>query len=252
MSFDLTIIAIVFTLILLLVFFSAVVLYLAFRVKETFRKETRRGANIAKTAFLIGTLFLAGGIMYFSATTIANMQQPNQTTTNTPSPTVTFSPTETPSTSGYTPQPTIAPSISASPTPASSLQPNPTPTLAPTSPTPTPNTAPVSFSVFFNPSPATKTTPETMTLSIINPSTNTLQNAAIQTRTLFSFFTTTDSRVNTNAGTINLGSLPPGTTAFTIQLQATSVGQVDDSLSLVYQGLQNQITQQISIRITGK
>jgi len=85
MPIDIAIIGIIFALILLIVFFSAVVLYLSFRIKETFRKETRRGATIAKTAFLIGILFLAGGIFYFFANTLTNINE--QVPTPSPSPT---------------------------------------------------------------------------------------------------------------------------------------------------------------------
>jgi hypothetical protein len=66
----------VFALILVIIFFSAVALYLAFRIKETFRKETRKGVTIAKTGFLIGILFLAGGIFYFFASTLGNITGP--------------------------------------------------------------------------------------------------------------------------------------------------------------------------------
>lgn len=67
MSIDVSIIGIVFALILFIIIFSAVILYLAFRIKETFREEKRRGARVAKIAFLIGILFLAGGSFYFFA-----------------------------------------------------------------------------------------------------------------------------------------------------------------------------------------
>jgi hypothetical protein len=76
MDVDLTAIGIVFALILVIIFFSAVVLYLAFRIKETFRKETRKGVTIVKIGFLIGTLFLAGGVFYFFANTVGNITQP--------------------------------------------------------------------------------------------------------------------------------------------------------------------------------
>src|SRR4030042_4005930 len=73
MSLDLAVIGIVFALILLIIFFSAIVLYLAFRIKETFRKETRKGFTIVKIGFLIGILFLAGGMFYFFASTLGNI-----------------------------------------------------------------------------------------------------------------------------------------------------------------------------------
>ncbi len=96
MNLDLTVIGVVFALILLIIFFSAVVLYLSFRIKETFRKETRRGATVAKVAFLIGILFLAGGLFYFFANTFTNITEPSPTATPTPSANPTPTPVNTP------------------------------------------------------------------------------------------------------------------------------------------------------------
>jgi outer membrane biosynthesis protein TonB len=198
-----------------------------------------------KTAFLIGTLFLAGGIMYFSASTLSNLQQNQPTPTATVAPSIT--PTPQPSTTA-TPQPGTTTTPTPNPTQQTSHTPTPNPTQQ-TSPTPT---LPVvaSFSVFFTPSPAEKTSPVNMTISIVNPSSHTLQNAVIQGSSLFNYFTSTDSRVY--GGTISLGQLQPGTSVFNLQLQPTKIGQVDDTLTLTYQNIQSPITQQISIRITGK
>ncbi len=46
---------------------SAITLYLAFRIKETFREEKGLKIQVAKTFFLVGMLFLAGGMFYFFA-----------------------------------------------------------------------------------------------------------------------------------------------------------------------------------------
>ncbi len=70
MSIDVSILGILFALILFIIFFAAIVLYLAFRIKETFREEKRRGILVVKIAFLIGILFLAGGSFYFFARTL--------------------------------------------------------------------------------------------------------------------------------------------------------------------------------------
>jgi len=96
-ALDLAVIGVVFAIILLIIFFSAVVLYLSFRIKETFRKETRKGATVAKVAFLIGILFLAGGLFYFFANTFTNIADPSPTATPTPTPTNMPTPTPTPS-----------------------------------------------------------------------------------------------------------------------------------------------------------
>lgn len=49
---------------------SAVTLYLAFRVKETFREDTGFKGQITKIGFILGILFLAGGVFYFGAAAI--------------------------------------------------------------------------------------------------------------------------------------------------------------------------------------
>lgn len=67
MTTDLSIIGIVFAIILFIIFFAAVILYLSFRIKETFREEKKRGMLVVKIGFLIGILFLAGGSFYFFA-----------------------------------------------------------------------------------------------------------------------------------------------------------------------------------------
>lgn len=71
MSLDAALLGMVFAIILFIIFFSAIVLYLAYRIKETFRHETRRGIVVTKIVFLVGILFLAGGSFYFLANTFA-------------------------------------------------------------------------------------------------------------------------------------------------------------------------------------
>ena len=76
MSIDLSIIGIVFAIILFIIFFAAIVLYISFRIKETFREEKKRGMLVVKVAFLIGILFLAGGSFYFFAQIIEHPSEP--------------------------------------------------------------------------------------------------------------------------------------------------------------------------------
>ena len=57
MSIDVSILGILFALILFIIVFAAIVLYLAFRIKETFREEKKRGILVVKITFLIGLLF---------------------------------------------------------------------------------------------------------------------------------------------------------------------------------------------------
>ncbi|MCD6504586.1 hypothetical protein J7K52_04330 [Candidatus Bathyarchaeota archaeon] len=74
---SLSILGIVFALVLFLIAFSAIILYIAFRVKEALREEEKRGVTVVKVAFLIGTLFLAGGGLYFFGRVIT--QTPSET-----------------------------------------------------------------------------------------------------------------------------------------------------------------------------
>jgi hypothetical protein len=239
MSLDLTIIAIVFTIILLLVFFSAVVLYLSFRIKETFKK-TNRTAKIIQTVFLLGILFLAGAILYYSAATLTNQNQPTPTPTTNPTNNLTNTPN---------------PTATNQPSPTSTNNPNqPTPTYT-VPPTAAPTTPPgqlVTFSAFY-PSSTTLDSQLTLTFTTINPTTFTYKNAVIQTNTLLQTFTVISSIKPINANIINIGDLPPGTTTITIILQAPNhPGTYTDNSTLIYQGIQNPPTQQISILVRGR
>jgi hypothetical protein len=240
MSNDFSIIAIVFTIILILVFFSAVILYLSFRIRETFRKETNRGAKIALTAFLIGIFFLAGAVLYYSATTLTSPEPTNQPT---PTATPTNQPTPTPT------NPNSSPSSSPIPTPTNhGNQPTPTPT---TTPTLNPNQT-ATFTAFYL-SSTTLDSQITLTFTVINPSDINYKNAVIQTNSLFQSFTVISSTDTINANIIDVGDLPSGTTTVTLQLKAPNhPGTFTDTATLIYQGIQNQITQQITITVRGR
>ncbi|MDP2968609.1 MAG: hypothetical protein Q8P64_05305 [Deltaproteobacteria bacterium] len=84
MNLDASLVGVVFSLILFIIFFSAIILYLAFRIKETFREEKKRSSTVIKMVFLIGILFLAGGSFYFFANILQNMAGPTPTPGPTP------------------------------------------------------------------------------------------------------------------------------------------------------------------------
>ena len=88
---SLSILGIVFALVLFLIAVSAMILYVAFRIKEALREEGKRGMTVVKVAFLIGTLFLAGGGLYFFGRALT--QVPLSTVTPPSSPTITQPPT---------------------------------------------------------------------------------------------------------------------------------------------------------------
>jgi hypothetical protein len=214
MTLDLAIIGIVFALILLIIFFSAVVLYLSFRIKETFKKETRRGATIAKVGFLIGILFLAGGIFYFFANTLSGITGP----TITPVPTI-------------TPAPTATPASSSTPTPPSS-----------------------SLTLAISYPPSAKMSAEiTISFTIVNPTGTTVHGATIQANVLFTSFSVQPSSTHQVIGNVvNVGEVPPGTTIVSMDLIAPSrAGIVTDTVSLLCEEILTPITQEIEITIKG-
>jgi hypothetical protein len=235
MPFDLAIIGIVIALILLIIFFSAVVLYLAFRIKETFRKETSRGATIAKIGFLIGILFLAGGMFYFFANTLSNITGP----TSTPSP------NPTPPMSSPSPVPTPSPMPTPTPTPTPGPAPMPSPTPTP-SPSPT-----LSMSISYPPS-ARMNTIITVSFTIINPTVSTAHGATIQADVLFAKFKIQSSTHEVVGNVVNIGDVPPGTTIVSLQLLAPNrAGIVTDTVSLLFQEMTTPIIQEITISVRG-
>ncbi len=256
MSIDLTIIAIVFALVLFLVFFSAVVLYLSFRIKETFRKETRRGATVVKIAFLIGILFMAGGIFYFFANSFVAVNQVNPSPSPTPVPTLSpttpsggsqspsTSPTQTPTATPVTAQPsnpTSSPSFTPSPTPSLSLSSSPTPS----------STSKVTFSAAYPPT-AKMSSAVTITFTIINPTGSTVQGATIQTNVLFQEFAVQSCNYPIVGNVINVGNLASGSTIVSLQLITSAhPTNLAETVSLMYSGETNPSTQQISIGVRG-
>lgn len=212
MALDLAVIGIVFAIILLIIFFSAIVLYLSFRIKETFRKETRRGATIAKVAFLIGILFLAGGLFYFFANTFTNITEPSTTPTPTPTP-------------------------SSIPT---------------TTPTPTPSqTSQLSLSVSA-PSQATMNSELSVSFTISNPTAITFNGAYIETGGLFSDFILQSSTHQTTGSVINIGDVASGVTIVNVELTSPNkAGTYPYTISLNFQDMTNPVTKSVTIWVRG-
>jgi hypothetical protein len=220
MALDIAIIGVVFALILLVIFFSAVVLYLAFRIKETFRKETRRGATIAKIGFLIGILFLAGGIFYFFANTLTNIAEPT-------------------------------PTISPSPSPTASPSPSPTDTPSPTA-TPTPTPTPVLILGVSAPSQIRMNTPISVSFTISNPTGSTAHGAYITTEGLFADFAVQSSAYEINGNVINIGDVPSGTTIVSIDLVSPDkAGAFTYTIALNFQEMTAPVTKGITILVRG-
>ncbi len=196
---DLSIIGIVFAIILFIIFFAAIILYLAFRIKETFREERKRGILAVKIGFLIGILFLAGGSFYFFAQI-------------------------------------LSPSNSSIPTPSNGDG----------------STKPVlSLSISY-PTTTRMSTQITVTFTITNPTNVTANDAIIQTNSLFEHFTLVSSTHERSGNTIKIGILNPGTAVSSIELITPSrPTDFSDTIGLTFTEMTEQITQTISISVSG-
>jgi hypothetical protein len=209
MSLDLSVIGIVFAIILFIIFFAAVVLYLAFRIKETFREEKKRGILAVKVAFLIGILFLAGGSFYF----FAQILTPQSSLPDTTPPDSSLPDTPLPP-SNETGKPELIMSISY-------------------------------------PSRTRMNTVITMTFTITNPTEYTAHDVVIQTNLLFQDLEIVSSTHQITGNVIEIGEVSE-TTINSLQLRAPSKPkQIDDTITLTFKEINEPITQQISISVTG-
>ncbi len=212
MSMDISIIGIVFAIILFIIFFAAVVLYLSFRIKETFREEKKRGMLAVKVAFLIGILFLAGGSFYFFAQ--------------------------------------ILPSSSPTPSPEPD-NPNDTP-LPPSNDNGNEN-GKAELNMYISYPSRTRMNAEiTMTFSITNPTEYIAHDVVIQTTVLFEYFNLVSSTHKVTGNVIEIGDISPGTTVSSLNLVASSKPrEIRDTITLIFKEMTEQITQDISISVTG-
>ncbi len=79
---DLSIVGAAIAVTFVVIALSAVTLYLSFKIKETFREDKGTKIQIAKTSFIIGILFLAGGLFYFFAQALSPTISPVNAETN--------------------------------------------------------------------------------------------------------------------------------------------------------------------------
>ena len=203
MTTDFSIIGIVFAIILFIVFFAAVILYLSFRIKETFREEKKRGMLVVKIGFLIGVLFLAGGSFYFFGQVLS------------PSTAPTPNPLPSPNGNGDVVKPELTLSISY-------------------------------------PATTRRGTQITMTFTITNPTNVSANDVIIQTNSLFEQFSLVSSTHERVGNTLNVGTVSPGTIVSSIELLAPSKPtDVSDVIGLTFTEMTEQVTQNISISVSG-
>jgi hypothetical protein len=235
MSMDLSIIGIVFAIILFIIFFAAVVLYLSFRIKETFREEKKRGILVVKVTFLIGILFLAGGSFYFFAQVLApstpiTVPESDNTTDVIPPSEPDNSINDTIPSEPETP-------IDNTPPPSSNETINGTPELN---------------LIISYPSRIRMNTEITVTFSITNPTEYTAHDAVIQTNILFDYFNVVSSTHTVTGHAIELNDISPGTTICSLNLVSSNKpGEVRETIILIFSEMTEQITKDVLISITG-
>ena len=237
MSMDLSIIGLIFAIILFIIFFAAVVLYLSFRIKETFREEKKRGFLVVKVAFLIGILFLAGGSFYF----FAQILSPS-------SPIPTVLPENT--TDVILPS---EPENSTNKIPSSEpITPIDDTPLVPSDNTTNDNGSPELSLIISYPSRIRMNTEITITFSITNPTEYIAHDVVIQTNILFEFFNVVSSTHTVTGNAIEINDISQGTTISSLNLVASNrPAEVRDTIILIFNEMTEQITKDISISITG-
>ena len=224
----LSILGIIFALILFIIAISAIILYLAFRIKETFRDEGRKGMTVVKIAFLVGTLFLAGGSLYYFGRVLV----PAST------PTLTVTPSLSPTPTSLSPTPTAIVTPSPSPTPTSTQEETKKPKLILT----------VSY-----PSRVRINSKITISFTILNPTEYTAHNVNIQAGTLFEYFNLESSTHEVIGNVINVGDVPKGSVICSLELTSPrKPTEVHETVSLTYLEMEQTVDQKIDIVVTGK
>ena len=91
-----------------------------------------------------------------------------------------------------------------------------------------------------------------MSFTITNPTNITANDAIIQTNSLFEHFSLISSTHERTGNTIEIGTVSPGTTVSSMELGAPSKPRdFSDTIGLTFIEMTEQITQNISISVSG-
>lgn len=236
MSIDLSIIGIVFAIILFIIFFAAIVLYLSFRIKETFREEKKKGFLIVKVGFLIGILFLAGGSFYFFAQVLN------------PSP-VTIPESENTTDSIMPSEPNTSSNDTTPSEPETPIDNTPQTPINET--TEEPEIPELNLIVSY-PSKIRMNTEITITFSITNPTESVAHDVVIQTSSLFDYFSVLSTTHTVTGAAIEVGDISSGTTICSVTLIASNrPEEVRETMILIFNEMTEQVTKDVAISITG-
>ena len=241
---DYSLIGMVLAISMAIILLSGLALYVAFRLRETLREERGRGARAAKVGFLIGLLFLSGGIFYFFAIGFSSLGGTAATLT-----------------SSTTSESSIASSTTST---ASS---SPTTSISTSSSTASSSTSPAQGSLSLSSSfPPSENAGSTFfgSFTMIDNGSVSVGSVSVQVGNLLNEFAFQSCTISVNGGVfqdctsslsgnvISLGSVTPGTTVITLGLKAPShPGQYSNEVTLYYfLGTQRSILTTITIHIT--
>ena len=251
---DITIIGTVLALAIAILLLSGLALYVAFRVRETLHDEKGGGARAAKVAFLIGLLFLSGGVFYFFASSLGapGGAPTSQTSSSTTLSSSAFSSATSTPTASLTSTSTTATTSTAS-------------TSTSTSTTSTTTTAPQSVSMTAPSCQGSRVkagSTFTCDLFVYNQGSVAFSSATVDSSGDFAKFIFlactesanggTNSQVPTTSNTIAVGNIVPGTTALTLTVQAPSQSGQYNSNTLILNapGFSQPISVTFSIQVT--
>lgn len=241
---DITIVGTVLAVTVAILLLSGLALYVAFRVRDTLREEKGRGARVAKVAFLIGLLFLSGGVFYFFASGF-NASAGSAQAIGTTSATVSTS-----YSSSTTSHPARSTSSSATSTSSSST----------TTATTSTSGGSVSMQASY-PSSVSAGQGFYVQFSIYNSGPSAASGVSLDVGGISATFTIVNatvcspgcSQVTWSGGVINVGSLNTGSTVIQVGLKAPSTPtQFSGTATLNYQGEAQPVTASITIRVTGR
>ncbi len=237
---DFTLIGTVLAVSIAIILLSGLALYVAFRLRETLRDEKGGGARAAKVAFLIGLLFLSGGVFYFFASGF-NPQNGGSSTLTVTTGSGASTSTSTSSSSSTTSTSTTTSSTSTVSTTASA----PGSSLSMSVSYPSSVGAGAGFYIQF---------------TIYNNGASPVSGGSIDVGNLIYTFTINNATecnpqcaaITWSGSVINVGTVNPGATVVSIGVKAPAQPtQYSGSASLYYQGVTQPTTVTVTIRVTG-
>ena len=245
---DISIVGTVLALAVAILLLSGLALYVAFRVRDTLREEKGGGARAAKVAFLIGLLFLSGGVFYFFASGFnASGGNPSGTLATVTSSTTSFTSSTTQSSAATT---SSSPSTSSSTTVSTATSPSVTSTGG----------GPVSMQASY-PGSVSVGQGFYIQFSIYNSGSTALTGVSLDLGSVSITFTimnatTCNPSCSTTAwsgGVVDIGNLNPGSTVVQVGLKApSSPAQFSGQATLYYQGETQPLSVTVTMRVTGK